>query len=88
MSEIGRIAIYGGASKKLLKTITVETCETGPLMNFLQSKGIPIASSCSGDGVCQKCTIILNQALVLACQVKMEDLFNHSSVVAVEVAYL
>ena len=53
------------------------------LLSFLQTKNIPIASSCGGEGVCKKC--VINQD-VLSCQVKLNDLVESKR--NIEVSYL
>ena len=54
------IEIFGKASGKLIKKISYEEkvgIERQSLMDFLISHGIPIASSCSGEGICRKCIV-------------------------------
>lgn len=38
------------------------------LMEFLRSKGVPVASSCGGDGVCRKCVV---NGDLLSCQLSV-----------------
>ena len=65
------IPVLGKASGKLVKH-----CPIGPndldlsLLNFLRGHGLPIASSCQGLGICEKC--IINQCL-LSCEISVKD---------------
>lgn len=55
------------------------------LMFFLRSKNITIASSCDGEGVCQKCSI---QNGWLTCQLSLEEFLQKAPEGIVEVGYL
>lgn len=58
---------------------------TDNLMDFLRSKGIPIASSCGGDGVCRKCVVNGDN---LSCQLSLKRFFELFPDGIVEVSYL
>lgn len=66
-----KVEIYGKASQKIIRTLEVDTTEERSLMDFLRDHGVPIASSCYGEGVCRKC--IVNSTL-LSCQLKIRDI--------------
>ena len=52
------LEVYGLASKTIVKEIFLEKEDLNKnLMGFLISKGLPIASSCNGEGVCNKCLV-------------------------------
>ena len=55
------------------------------LMDFLRARGIPIASSCGGDGVCQKCVINTD---LLSCQFTVEQFLTRYPEAVVTVSYL
>ena len=52
------------------------------LMQFLISKGNPIASSCNGDGQCLKC---VNSSGIATCQISpLQFLLKHGPVVEID----
>lgn len=68
------LKIYGNASKKVYKTLSIKKQDLKTnLMELLISKGIPIASSCNGEGVCQKCTTADG---VLTCKYEVSEYLN------------
>ena len=62
-----QITAYGKSSNKILHCQTINGYE-GSLMDYLISIGLPIASSCIGEGVCQKCNVWINKELKMSCQ--------------------
>lgn len=77
------------AGQKIIKTLNVEEKDLDRnLMTFLQERGIPVASSCSGDGVCLKCKATINTKILLTCQLKLSDLFINQSSCTVAFSYL
>ncbi len=78
------LKVVGGASGRTLLDIQIDESQTqilkAPLMDYLRSKGIPVASACFGEGVCQKCVIGINAATnvqsreILSCQYSLEAL--------------
>ncbi len=78
------ITVYGRASQKIVATLEIDH-ESEILMFFLMRKGLPIASSCAGDGVCKKC--VINQD-ILSCQVTVADWLRDFPQQPVEVGYL
>jgi hypothetical protein len=68
------IEVHGIASGKVIKFDCFSNTELDmSLMIFLQSKNIPIASTCLGEGVCKKC--VVNDDM-LSCQIKVRELIN------------
>lgn len=66
-----QVTIRKLASKKQ-ETIPVNENEIGmTLLEFLKLKGFPIASSCSGKGICKKC--VFNKAQ-LSCEIKVSSI--------------
>lgn len=55
------------------------------LLNFLRRKGITIASSCDGEGVCKKCDI---QNGWLTCEMTLEEFLQRQPDKHVIVSYL
>jgi uncharacterized 2Fe-2S/4Fe-4S cluster protein (DUF4445 family) len=65
------IKIRGLASGKIVKILSFKKIpDNTTLMDYLISQGIPIASSCKGEGVCSKCTINSN---LLSCQISLKN---------------
>lgn len=58
------------------------------LMKLLLDNGIPVASSCNGDGVCLKCTLTVNDEKILSCQYDIENIFKDQDSVTVTFSYL
>lgn len=71
-----KLIIYGEASKKEIIQLEVSyrDFET-TLMDFLLKNGIPVASSCGGDGICKKCTVTMNHQKILSCQKIIREIF-------------
>ena len=55
------------------------------LLHFLRGKGMTIASSCDGEGVCKKCVI---QNGWLTCEMTLEEFLKCRPDGIIEVAYL
>ncbi len=55
------------------------------MLYFLRSKGITIASSCDGEGVCKKCGI---QNGWLTCELTLEEFLKRRPDGIIEVDYL
>ena len=47
------------------KNLTLDAPFGENLMFYLQSQGLPVASSCSGDGICGKCRMKINLPITL-----------------------
>lgn len=45
---------------------TLQSEKGANLFKTLKDAGVPIASSCNGDGVCGKCVILVEKGLLLA----------------------
>lgn len=66
-----QLTINGKASGKVFKVIDVlENQLSLNLLLFLHAKGVPIASSCSGENVCRKCNVNND---VISCQYTIEQ---------------
>jgi len=63
--SINSLTLTGVASGKTKKLTFTEIQSTMNLLLFLQVNDIPIASSCSGRAVCQKCKV---NGSILACE--------------------
>ncbi len=84
------LIVKGQASgKTLFSTKEVFPKDTN-LLDYLRKKGIPVASSCYGDGVCKKCVVILNGKNVLSCEISSQNLFmtHLDKIVIIEIEYL
>lgn len=80
MRPLETIVVFGLASQKELGRFPIDD-PTETLMFFLMRQGLPIASSCAGDGICRKC--VVNQE-VLSCQSTVGEWLSRR----VEVSYL
>lgn len=79
------IEVYGQASgtSRFLE-FTDEDLNTD-LLTLLRSKGVTIASSCDGEGVCKKCVI---QEGWLTCELTLKDFLERRPDKKVFVSYL
>lgn len=89
MPEIRQLIVRGRASGKILKRFSITENEFPQvLMYYLQSNGLPIASSCNGEGICLKCQIDFHDQILISCQVKLGDLFHNSAQSELLISYL
>lgn len=65
-----KIIIKGLASSKTREIEVTDDDLDKSLLSFLSSKGIPVASSCSGKAKCHKC--VFNEE-ILSCDEKVKD---------------
>ena len=80
------IEIYGGASKKLLKSVPLKKEDQEKnLMLYVRALGFPLASSCDGDGVCHLC--VVNENLI-SCQMTVGELQTENNVKKMTISYL
>lgn len=80
-----QIEVIGTASGKS-RFIDYEASETDELLLFfLRKKGITIASSCDGEGVCKRCDI---QNGWLTCRLTLEDFLQRQPDGKIFVGYL
>ena len=83
------IQVRGNASGKLIKELAADKDSNDSLMQIMHKANIPIASSCLGEGVCEKC--VVNDTL-LSCQIRPKDLLKNQlkdqNYVVITVAYL
>lgn len=79
------ITIKGLASGRETKLSFHSSEKDENLLKWLRKKGITIASSCDGDGVCKKCVI---QNGWLSCEFTLETFLEKVPGGIVEVGYL
>jgi Na+-transporting NADH:ubiquinone oxidoreductase subunit NqrF len=80
-----QIEIKGNASGRS-EFISYEDLDlTEVLLTFLRKKGITIASSCDGEGVCKKCVI---QNDWLTCEMTLEEFLQRQPNGQITVGYL
>jgi uncharacterized 2Fe-2S/4Fe-4S cluster protein (DUF4445 family) len=79
------VTIWGRASGKKTHIDYSELDLEEILLNWLRSKGVTIASSCDGEGVCKRCTI---QNDWLTCEMTLEMFLRRCPEGIIEVSYL
>lgn len=77
------LIVKGLASQKKIIFSPTDTDLELNLMNYLMKQGLPIASSCSGQGACQRC--VVNNEL-LSCQISVREYLAKFG--EVEITYL
>lgn len=90
------LEVYGLASAKKIKTIKLskedlESSADKSLMDFLRSHSLPIASSCYGEGVCEKCEVTLcrdSEIQILSCQWRPIKIFSGFKKATIKISYL
>lgn len=66
-----QLTIYGEASQSIVKNINYNDPDLAKdLLSFLREAEIPIASSCSGSGICKLCNINDN---IISCEITLKD---------------
>ncbi len=80
-----QVIVRGLASGKLTPVNYEQQDLRKDLLKFLRGKGITIASSCDGEGVCKKCGI---QNGWLTCELTLEDFLERQPDGIIEVSYL
>lgn len=80
-----QVTVKGLASGRLTHLPYVSEDLKKDLLHFLLQKGVTIASSCDGEGVCKKCGI---QNGWLTCQMTLEEFLERQSDGIIEVSYL
>lgn len=75
------VVVFGKASKKVTKLKVNKQDLDKSLMDFLRENGLPIASSCLGEGVCQKCVFNNDK---LSCQEKVSDWQGDKKVINID----
>jgi len=87
-----KLDIYGMASGKRIKEIKITSSLEENLLSILTKHSLPIASSCDGLGLCQKCIVSINRKTYLSCQIQVKTpLFLENkklSYAKVEISYL
>lgn len=80
-----RIEVKGLASKtSRLIEFSDADLETD-LLTLLRSRGVTVASSCDGEGVCKKCNI---QNGWLTCELTLKEFLKRQSDGKIEIGYL
>jgi Na+-transporting NADH:ubiquinone oxidoreductase subunit NqrF len=75
-----------GLASKTSKTFAVKEEDLGlDLLHWLRQKGVTIASSCDGEGVCKKCGI---QNDWLTCELSLKEFFLRQPDGKIFVSYL
>jgi Na+-transporting NADH:ubiquinone oxidoreductase subunit NqrF len=80
-----QIEVVGTASGRSTMIEYQESDLDELLLFFLRSKGITIASSCDGEGVCKRCDI---QNGWLTCQLTLKDFLQRQPDAKIFVSYL
>lgn len=71
MPDKHTLKIIGVASAKLIGEITQDRHCPYDLLGLMQDIGLPIASSCGGEGVCLRCKF---NGEILSCETQFRDL--------------
>ncbi len=78
------LIVFGNASKSIYKTLLIDLSNVDPnlsLMEYCHSHGIPIAASCFGEGLCNKCKVDLDETQgVKSCQINLKDFVSNCSI--------
>ncbi len=61
------------------KNLTLEVASGAPLMESLLAAGVPVASSCLGDGICGKCRVHVVGTVTAATPLENETLKRNSA---------
>ena len=80
-----QVTVKGKASGKLTPVAYTNADLEKDLLHFLRAKGITIASSCDGEGVCKKCVI---QNDWLTCRLTLKEFLELVPSGIIEVSYL
>jgi len=80
------ITIKGLASGKIVTILKFEhILDDISLMDYLLQQGIPVASSCLGQGVCSKCIVNNN---LLSCQISLKNFVKLNPDQEISISYL
>lgn len=80
-----QVTVRGLASGRTYPVVFQTEDLRSDLLSFLRRKGITIASSCDGEGVCKRCVI---QNDWLTCELTLEEFLRRQPDGVIEVAYL
>jgi len=85
--QVTQVKVMGLASNSVVAEFKLQENEMdSDLLTLLRDRGIPIASSCYGDGVCQKCLI---NGDLMACMTSPRELLTRgSNKVQISISYL
>lgn len=83
------LRVLGGASKKIVLDLPLSPLDDHKsLMDVLLREGIPVASSCGGEGICYKCTVNYKGEKILSCQKKIKELIGEGETLELTFSYL
>ena len=69
-----KVRVFGQASHTEIKIIELSNSDLDKsILELLQDNGIPIASSCMGEGICKKCVI---NDKILSCFKLTKEILN------------
>jgi Na+-transporting NADH:ubiquinone oxidoreductase subunit NqrF len=89
VQRMKNLIVFGRASQKVVRTISITSEDLSTnLMELLLDNGIPVASSCNGEGACLKCILTANDEKILSCQIDLATLFLDNDSVTVVFSYL
>lgn len=79
------ITVFGKASNQEVARLVVTSSELDlTLMDFLRAHGIPVASSCYGEGVCRKCVVFVQDKEHLSCLLTVKIfLAQHGAILSI-----
>lgn len=80
-----QVTVRGLASQKDFPVAYEDSDLRSDLLHFLRGKGVTIASSCEGEGVCKKCAI---QNGWLTCEMTLEEFLKCRPDGVIEISYL
>ena len=83
-----QLIIRGGASKKEIILPVSPLFMRDNLLNFLRDHEIPVASSCGGDGICQKCVCLIKEEKILTCMTSVSEVLNGEDSATLSISYL
>tara|TARA_R110002049_G_scaffold90287_2_gene226382 strand:+ start:3928 stop:4197 length:270 start_codon:yes stop_codon:yes gene_type:complete len=80
MSLINKtITVFGSASQRVVKELSVNESDLDlTLMEYLRKEAVPVASSCYGEGICQKCSVRIDESDQLSCLITVRKFLNSS----------
>ena len=79
------IKVEGLASGRIIEIFYRDSDLEFDLLHWLRMKGVTIASSCDGEGVCKKCGI---QNGWLTCELTLREFLSREPSKIIKVAYL
>lgn len=84
-----KLVVFGQASNRTILTLDIGySLYEYTLMDLLLKNGIPVASSCGGDGICKKCAVTIHDEKILSCQKTIRQLFREEDLIELTFSYL